>query len=79
MKSSNASFAKALRRLRKERHVSQEALAFEAGLDRTYISLLELGRRSPTLDTMSAIACALNISLIDLAEAIQASTPPPGE
>ena len=59
--------------------MSQETLAFEAGLDRTYISLLELGRRSPTLDTMFSIAHALNISLTELAGAIEASLSPPGD
>lgn len=73
LKSSNASFAKALRDLRKARGISQEALAFDAGLDRTYISLLELGRRSPTLETMMAIACALGISLTELAAATEAA------
>ncbi|MCA7889714.1 helix-turn-helix domain-containing protein [Burkholderia contaminans] len=73
MKSSNASFARALRALRKERRISQEALAFDAGLDRTYISLLELGRRSPTLETMLAIAHALGISLTELAAATEAA------
>ncbi|KVR89460.1 MULTISPECIES: helix-turn-helix domain-containing protein [Burkholderia cepacia complex] len=73
MKSSNASFAKALRELRKERRISQEALAFDAGLDRTYISLLELGRRSPTLETMLALCAALQISFGEFAEKIESA------
>ena len=40
---SRQAFGAALRE-HKKRHLSQEALAFEAGLDRTYISLLALGR-----------------------------------
>lgn len=79
LKSSNASFAKALRELRKERQISQEALAFDAGLDRTYISLLELGRRSPTLETMLAIARALGISLTELAAATEAAMQTSGD
>ncbi|MEX3583725.1 MAG: helix-turn-helix transcriptional regulator [Burkholderia sp.] len=56
MKSHNRSFGKILRKLRKDRRLSQEALSFEAGLDRTYISLLELGRRFPTLDSLVALS-----------------------
>ncbi|WP_131754628.1 helix-turn-helix domain-containing protein [Burkholderia vietnamiensis] len=45
----------------------------EAGLDRTYIFSLELGQRSPTLDTMFALCQALNISLTEMAAAIEAA------
>ena len=53
--------------------MSQEALAFDAGLDRTYISLLELCRRSPTLDTLVALCAALDVSLVELVKAIEAA------
>uniref|UniRef100_UPI0035BE1D0C helix-turn-helix domain-containing protein n=1 Tax=Burkholderia multivorans TaxID=87883 RepID=UPI0035BE1D0C len=53
--------------------MSQEALAFDAAWTATYISLLELGRRSPTLETMLAIARALGISLTELAAATEAA------
>jgi transcriptional regulator with XRE-family HTH domain len=56
-----------LRKLRKARKLSQEKLAYEASLDRTYISLLELGRSSPTLESMAALAQALSVSLSELA------------
>lgn len=60
-----------MRQLRKEKHLSQAALALEAGLDRTYISLLELGRRSPTLDTLMLLAPVLGVSLAELATRTQ--------
>ena len=60
---SRQAFGAALREQRKIRNLSQEALAFESGLDRTYISLIELGQRSPTLDTMQKIARALEIEI----------------
>ena len=63
----NKAFGKALRALRKDRGHTQETLAFESGLDRTYVSLLELGSRSPTLDTVLALCTALKISLSQLA------------
>lgn len=60
---SKKAFGVALREYRLQKRVSQEALAHDAGLDRTYISMLELGRRSPKLDTMLAICKALQIPL----------------
>lgn len=67
----NLAFGKALRSLRKTGIHTQESLAFEANLDRTFISLLELGERSPTLDTIMALCGALGISLSSLAMAVE--------
>lgn len=47
---------------------SQEKLALDAGLDRTYISLLERGLRSPSLKTVFILAKKLNVSPIKLIE-----------
>lgn len=69
--STAAVFGAVLRELRKKQPLSQEKLAFEAGLDRTYISLLELGQRSPSLDTMLAIARALHIPFATLASLVE--------
>lgn len=63
MEKHNLAFGKTLRRLRKQKKLTQEELGFESGLDRTYISLLELGQRSPTLDTIVALCSALDIEL----------------
>jgi transcriptional regulator with XRE-family HTH domain len=71
MKNHNKAFGKALREFRKVNNQTQEVLAFESELDRTYISLLELGQRSPTLDTTFALCNALNITLIEFATAIE--------
>lgn len=51
-----------MREIRKRQGQSQDALAARAHLDRTFISLLELGQRSPTLDTMIAVIAALDTS-----------------
>ena len=51
-----------LRKLRKEANLSQEALALICGIDRTYISSLERGKRQPTLKVIFAISSAINIS-----------------
>ncbi len=53
------SFGETIRRIRKEKHLSQEQLAFESRLDRTYISLLERGLRQPTLKTLFQISKTL--------------------
>lgn len=72
MKSHNNAFGQAIRELRRGRNQSQESLAFDAEFDRTYISLLELGQKSPTLDTIMALCGALNVSLTQIASRIEA-------
>ena len=54
-------FGKVIRGLRRERGLSQEELGFESNLHRTYISLLERGKRIPTLTTLIRLATALNM------------------
>jgi transcriptional regulator with XRE-family HTH domain len=50
-----------VRQLREANGLSQEQLAAEAGLHRTYISLVERGRRNITVDALSQIAEALGV------------------
>lgn len=59
-------FGKVLKTKRKEQLLSQEKLAHYCNLDRTYISLLERGKRGPTINTIFALASALNIKPSDL-------------
>ncbi len=56
-------FGVALEKLRTNRKWSQEHLGFEADLSRAYISLLELGKRSPTLNTMYDLATAFDLEV----------------
>ncbi len=55
-----------MKRLRKEREWSQEALADAAGLDRTYISGIERKVKNPTITVVDRIAVALGCRLGDL-------------
>lgn len=52
-----------MKRLRKERGWSQEDLADEAGLDRTYISGIERKVKNPTISVVERLAKALPCSL----------------
>ncbi|KRW97776.1 helix-turn-helix domain-containing protein [Paracoccus sp. MKU1] len=56
-------YARVLRRHRKNMDLSQEELAFRAGLSMRYVSLLESGKHQPSLGTMKALADALDTSL----------------
>jgi transcriptional regulator with XRE-family HTH domain len=60
-KAARAQFALNLRARREELGFSQEALAQMCDLDRTTISLLERSKRSPMLDTIVAVARALEL------------------
>ena len=55
-----------MKRLRKERGWSQEALADAAGLDRTYISGVERVVKNPTITVVERVASALDCRLGDL-------------
>lgn len=70
-KACNRAFGKALREVRKEKSYTQETLAFECGLDRTYISLLERGINSPTLDTLVALSPCARHSAVRFAARIE--------
>ena len=54
-------FGKIIRRHRIEQRLSQEKLAELANLDRTYISQIERGRKSPSIPTLISLAQALHV------------------
>lgn len=60
-KSVDIAFGIVLRRARKARGLSQEKLAFDADLQRNYISLMELGTNQPTITTIFKLANALKV------------------
>ncbi|MEJ9125622.1 helix-turn-helix transcriptional regulator [Bacillus cereus] len=54
-------FGITLQKYRHDTNISQEQLALNSSLDRTYISLLERGKRKPTINTIFALAKTLDI------------------
>jgi transcriptional regulator with XRE-family HTH domain len=71
------SFGKVLRAARKQRRLSQETLAADAGIERNYISLLECGSCSPTLRVVFKLCTTLDVPLSEMlarAEALMFSS-----
>jgi transcriptional regulator with XRE-family HTH domain len=61
-------FGRNVRRLRQQRGLTQEELAFKAKIDLTYMGGIERGRRNPSLMVMARIADALSVPLPKLLE-----------
>ncbi len=59
---------KAIRQLREERGMTQEALAQEAGITVGHMSMIERGHSNPTWATVKAIGKALNVPMATLAK-----------
>ncbi len=55
--------ANRLRKLREERKMTQNALAYQAGVSPTYIYQLERGEKSPTVEYLDHICWGLGITL----------------
>ena len=54
-------FGQRLKLLRKHRKMSQDAVSLASGVDRSFLSEIETGKCSPTIDTINKIAKALNV------------------
>jgi transcriptional regulator with XRE-family HTH domain len=67
----DAVLAALLKRLREERKVTQEQLAFEAGITTSALSRIERGLNSPGWITLRAILKALDVSLLELARDLE--------
>jgi transcriptional regulator with XRE-family HTH domain len=68
-------FARVLSQVRQERHLTQEALAFESGYHPKYISLLERGKYSPSLTTILELAEVLQLSAAELVARVERLLP----
>lgn len=65
-------FGKALRELRLQKGLTQEELGFEAGVRRTFVSVLELGEQQPSLSTILKLSKALGIRASVFLEKVEA-------
>ena len=63
----HAAYGLAIRQLRLEQRISQERLAYLAGLDRTYVSGIERGERNPSLSNLLKLAAALGVKFSEVA------------
>jgi transcriptional regulator with XRE-family HTH domain len=61
----------AVRRLRLERGISRKRLALEAGVTMETIGRIERGKSNPRLETLWGTAAALDVSLAELATAVE--------
>ena len=61
---------RAIRALRLEANISQEELAFAAGINRNYVSSLELGQKSASFAMVFRIATALQVNPAQLVTAV---------
>ncbi|MBI5925879.1 MAG: helix-turn-helix transcriptional regulator [Aquabacterium sp.] len=64
-------FGQALRSLRTKRKWSQTDLALRADVDRNYLSLIELGRNSPSVRMVFRLCDALDIAPSDLLKEVE--------
>jgi len=71
MPTKTKAFGRALKKIRLRKKLTQEGLSLEAQLTRVYISELEYGKKTPSIETVFKISKALNIKcskLMDLTE-----------
>ncbi|MCM1338723.1 MAG: helix-turn-helix domain-containing protein [Muribaculaceae bacterium] len=59
-------FASKLKKLREEKHLSQEALALMSNINRTYVGRIENLKRTPSLVILDKIAKGLDMELHEL-------------
>lgn len=69
-------FGEVVRRRRLTAQIGQEALADLAEIHRTHLSLIERGRRMPTLYVVHQLARALDTTMVDLMRDVESEAEP---
>jgi transcriptional regulator with XRE-family HTH domain len=69
--------ARNLRRLRVQNGLSQEGLAVDSGVDRSYMSRLERGLENPTIAMLDKIATTLKVEIVEFFVVPPKGEPPP--
>lgn len=59
-------FGNRVRKIRNSQDISQERLAIDAGIERSYMGAIERGERNPTLVKIVSIAKALKVKTSEL-------------
>jgi transcriptional regulator with XRE-family HTH domain len=66
-----------LRRIRVKRGLSQEQLAFDADVDRSYVGGLERREENPTVDVLDRLAKTLSVPVLEFfVEPARGASPP---
>lgn len=60
-----------IKRARLKAGLTQEELAFKAGVHRTYVSMLERDKGSPTLETLIALCRAMGVRASELVRRVE--------
>ena len=68
-------FGIVLRKTRQQSNLSQEHLAELANVDKSYVSLLEQGKRQPSITILFKLADALNVSPLDFIHTLENDVP----
>jgi transcriptional regulator with XRE-family HTH domain len=69
--SPDPALAATLRRMRSERGITREALAFRSGITTGSLARIELAQASPGWDTVRLLAKGLNIGMAELGAAVE--------
>jgi len=64
-------FGRGLKELRTLKGLTQDDIALECGIDRSFISLIESGKKQPTITTIVSIAAALEVKPSELVKAME--------
>ncbi len=66
MKNPKKTFIARLKALRRKQGLTQTALAKKAGISREFLARLEIGQQDPTLGTLTTVAKALKVTVVEL-------------
>jgi len=66
MRDLRVTFGANVRKVRQQKKLTQETLAFDAEIDLTYVGRIEKGKGNPSLLVMGRIASALSVPLVRL-------------
>ncbi len=55
-----------IRTIRKAKQIAQIELCVDVGIDRSYLSAIENGRRNPSIAVLYAIADAMEVDIVDI-------------